>query len=78
MRTFFVPPSPPKDLVQSIRAGISHVPSGGVLTPGILISRALRLAADRKAFNVLDVTRALHEELLERGWVVSDDDVDSV
>lgn len=64
-----------KDKINFIRSGIAHV-TDGPITPFVLISRAMRMASDRRAFNSEDVANALHEELSERGWIVDDEDAD--
>jgi hypothetical protein len=67
----------------SISEGPSRIPAirsalrtegDGPLTPFVLISRAARIASDRRAFNAEDVANALYSELTERGWLVDDAD----
>lgn len=48
--------------------------SEGPLTPFVLISRAARIASDRRAFNAEDVANALYEELTEIGWLIPNED----
>ena len=45
----------------------------GPITPFVLISRATRLSAE-KTFPDHIMADALHQELLEFGWIIADDD----
>lgn len=63
----------PSQTIHIIRTAL-RTGGDGPLTPFVLISRAARLASDRRAWHAEDVANALHEELIDHGWLVSDED----